>query len=77
MVGRWQRLDQPSEWLEFGADSSFRSRSFTGTEAAGRYRQHGDTIAVRILPEGHGGTFVLTDTLLVLEEGTRYRREPR
>lgn len=75
--GRWQRLDQPSEWIEFGADGSFRSRGFTGTEVAGRYRQEGNTVTMDVLPEGHGARMTLTDSLLVMEEGTRYRRVPR
>lgn len=75
--GRWQRLDQPSEWIEFGADGSFRSRSFTGTEVAGRYRQEGKTVTMDVLPEGNGARMTLADSLLVMEEGTRYRRVPR
>ncbi|HYH80171.1 MAG TPA: hypothetical protein VEX86_10245 [Longimicrobium sp.] len=75
--GRWQRLDQPSEWIEFGADGSFRSRSFTGTEVAGRYTQEGGTVLMKPLPEGHGARMTLADSLLVMEEGTRYRRVPR
>jgi len=63
--------------MEFGGDGSFRSRSFTGTQAAGTYRQEGRTVTVTVVPEGHGGTLTLSDTLLVMEEGTRYRRETR
>jgi hypothetical protein len=77
VAGRWQRVDQPSEWIDFAGDGSFRSRSFTGTEAAGRYRQEGATVVMDVLPQGHGATLTLSDSLLVMEEGTRYRRAPR
>ncbi|HEX8904807.1 MAG TPA: hypothetical protein VF771_08205 [Longimicrobiaceae bacterium] len=74
VAGRWQRVDQPSEWIEFGADGSWRSRSFTGTQVAGTYRQTGRKVTMTVVPQGHGGTLTLTDSLLVMEEGTRYRR---
>ncbi|HET7463640.1 MAG TPA: hypothetical protein VFJ82_20465 [Longimicrobium sp.] len=74
VAGRWQRVDQPSEWIEFGGDGSFRSRSFTGTQVAGRYRQEGRKVTMTVVPEGHGATLTLADSLLVMEEGTRYRR---
>jgi hypothetical protein len=77
VAGRWQRVDQPSEWMQFRPDGSFRSHSFTGTEAAGQYRQEGRTVTVTLVPEGHGGTLTLGDSLLVMEEGTRYRRAAR
>jgi hypothetical protein len=75
--GRWQRIDQPSEWFEFASDGTWRSRSFTGTEIEGRYRQAGSTVTITVIPVGHGATFTVGDTLMVMEEGTRYRRVSR
>lgn len=77
VAGRWQRVDQPSEWFEFAADGTFRSRSLTGNDVAGRYAQKGGTVTLMVLPEGHGARMTLSDTLLVMEEGTRYRRVGR
>ena len=77
VTGRWQRVDQPSEWFEFAPDGTFRSRSFTGNDVNGRYAQKGGTITLTVLPEGHGATMTLSDTVLVMEEGTRYRRTTR
>lgn len=74
VVGRWQRVNSPDEWLEFGADGSF---SFPGTDVRGRYRQQGAKVTLEVLPRGHGATLTLQDTLLVMEEGSRYRRAPR
>lgn len=74
VAGRWQRVDQASEWIELAGDGSFRSHSFMGTEVAGRYTQQGGKVTLTPLPEGHGATLTLADTLLVMEEGTRYRR---
>jgi hypothetical protein len=77
VVGRWQRVNKPDEWIEFAANGSFRGESFTGTRVTGRYRQQGDTITLEMLPQGHGATLTMRDTLLVMEEGTRYRRASR
>ena len=75
--GRWQRINQPSEWFEFADDGTWRSRSFTGTEIEGRYRQTGSTVTITVIPVGHGATFTVGDTVMVMEEGTRYRRVSR
>jgi hypothetical protein len=75
--GRWQRIDQPSEWFEFDDDGTWRSRSFTGTEIEGRYRQSGTTVTLTVVPVGHGATLTVGDSLMVMEEGTRYRRVSR
>lgn len=76
VVGRWQHTAQPKEWLEFRRDGSFRARSFTGTEIFdGTWRQDGDSVTVTV-PNGHGGTLTVSDTLLVMHDAirTKYRR---
>ena len=74
VAGRWQRVDQPREWLRFDPDRTFTGRGFADTVLVrGRYEQRGDTI-VATSAQGHTRTLTLRDTLLVMQDGTRFRR---
>lgn len=75
VVGQWQRTDQPREWLRFEADGTFTGRGFTSdtTLVRGRYDQRGDTIHARSV-QGYAGTLTVDDGVLVMQDGTRYRR---
>lgn len=77
VAGRWQRVDLPGEWIEFAADGTFAGESAAaGTTIAGRFRQEEQMVTLTPLPEGRGAMLTLVDTLLVMEEGSRYRRVP-
>lgn len=57
VTGRWQRVRQPTEWVEFRADGSFMGCSFMGTDTVrGTFRQAGDSVFTRsALTMGSGG----------------------
>lgn len=72
--GRWERIGQPAEWLELRRDGTFQARSFMGTDTVrGTIAVDGDTLRLRST-YGHSGTLVLHDSILVMGDGTRYRR---
>ena len=74
VVGRWRRVDQPREWVEFASDSSFTGRSYSeSTEIRGRYEQRSAVVTATSV-YGHTRRLTVTDTLLVMEDGTRFRR---
>jgi len=78
VVGRWQRADQPREWLQFEEDRTFTGRGFTSdtTTVRGSYEQRGATVTARSV-QGHAGTLTVSDSVLVMQDGTRYRRVGR
>jgi hypothetical protein len=74
VVGRWQRVDQPTEWMQFEEDGRFTARSFMDTMLVrGAYRQQG-TEVVGTSTFGFQQTLELQDSLLVMQDGTKYRR---
>ena len=74
VVGRWQRVDQPAEWVEFGKDGRFTARSFMDTILVrGAYQQQGTTV-VGTSTFGFQQKLELRDTLLVMHDGTKFRR---
>ena len=74
VVGRWERIhDRPRgirEWVQFEPGGTFtaavRSDSFRGT-----YTQQGETVTVT---GNYTRTLTLRDSILVMDDGTRYRR---
>lgn len=77
VAGLWQRVGQPSEWVEFRADGSFMGRSFMGTDTVrGTFRQAGDSVFTRST-YGYAETLVQHDTVLLMDDGTRFRRVAR
>jgi len=75
VVGRWQRTNQPSEWFQFEHDNTFTARSY-GLDTSvlrGSFAQRGTTVTVTS-KYGHTRTLELGDNLLVMEDGTKYRR---
>lgn len=75
--GRWERVGQPSEWVELRDDGTFLARSFMGTDTIrGTFTVSGDTVRVHST-YGYSGTLVLRDSLLVMPDGTRFRRPRR
>lgn len=73
VVGRWQRIGQPSEWIEFHENGRFTGRSFTDTHVRGTYEQRG-TRVIGVSEVGYRRTLELKDSLLVMQDGTRFRR---
>lgn len=74
VTGRWQRVDQPREWVRFDQDRTFTGRGFADTVIVrGRYEQRGDTV-IATSAKGHTRTLTLSGTLLVMQDGTRFRR---
>ncbi len=74
VTGRWQRVDQPREWVRFDEDRTFTGRGFADTVVVrGRYEQRGDTLVATSV-KGHTRRLTLRDTLLVMQDGTRFRR---
>jgi hypothetical protein len=72
--GRWERVGQPTEWVRFAEDRTFTGRSYMDTtEIRGTYRQHGDTVRATST-YGRTRTLILRDSMLVVADGTRYRR---
>ena len=74
VVGRWQRTDQPAEWVEFAEDGRFTARSFTDTILVrGTYQQSGTTV-LGTSTLGFHQRLELRDSLLVMQDGTKFRR---
>lgn len=74
IAGHWKRVDQPLEWVRFNEDNTFTGRGFADTVLVrGRYEQRGDTVIATSV-KGHTRTLTLRDTLLVMQDGTRFRR---
>lgn len=74
VVGRWQRVGQPREWIQFTADGAFSGRSYMDTLLIrGRFEQR-DSVVTGTSVYGHTRRLVLRDTILVMEDGTRYTR---
>jgi hypothetical protein len=72
--GRWERVGQPAEWVRFAEDRTFSGRSYMDSSTVrGTYQRHGDTVRATST-YGRTRTLVLRDSLLVMEDGTRYRR---
>jgi hypothetical protein len=75
--GRWERVGQPTEWVRFADDRTFSGRSYMDTaEIRGTYQQQGDTVRATST-YGRTRTLVLRDSLLVMGDGTRFRRAAR
>lgn len=75
--GRWERVGQPEEWVRFEGDRTFSGRSYMDTSTVrGRYERQGDTVRATST-YGRTRVLVLRDSLLVMEDGTRYRRAAR
>jgi hypothetical protein len=79
VVGRWQRfgyLREPKqrEWIQFDSDRTLVGRSFMDASLIrGRFEQRGATVTVRSV-YGHTRRLTPQDTILVMEDGTKYRR---
>jgi hypothetical protein len=74
VTGRWQRTNQPSEWIEFDGKGAFSARSYMDTVLIrGTYTQRGDSVIASSV-YGHTGTLTIRDSLLVMQDGTRFRR---
>lgn len=72
--GRWERVGQPAEWVRFAEDRTFSGRSYMDSSIVrGSYERHGDTVRATST-FGRTRVLVLRDSLLVMEDGTRYRR---
>jgi hypothetical protein len=71
--GRWERVGQPTEWVRFAEDRTFSGRSYMDSALVrGTYEQRGDTVRATS-SYGRTRTLVRRDSLLVMEDGTRYR----
>ena len=74
VVGRWQGVDLPKEWMQFDRDGTLTVRTYTDSVPfRARYEQHGRTVTVRS-PYGNQRHLTLRDSFLVMEDGMRYRR---
>jgi len=72
--GRWQRVGQPREWVSFGANGTFTGQSYMEPrEIRGRFRQEGARVTVTS-ETGHTRTLTLRDSVLTMDDGTRYQR---
>ena len=72
VVGRWERIHQPREWIEFDSNGTFMGRSFFDTSLVrGTYSQDGSTVSI---PGNHPRTLTLRDSILVMDDGTEYQR---
>lgn len=72
--GRWERVGQPTEWVELRDDGTFLARSFMGTDTVrGTFQAAGDTVRLQST-YGYSGTLVLRDSILEMDDGTRFRR---
>jgi hypothetical protein len=72
VVGRWERIGQPREWVQFAPDGTVMARSFMGPDTIrGTYTQDGTTVVVT---SNYSSTLALRGSLLVMDDGTRYRR---
>jgi hypothetical protein len=77
LIGRWQSTRQPREWLELASDSTFVAQAYMDTTLIrGTYHQHGSTVTL-LSVYGHSGTLTLRDSILVMQDGTTYRRLAR
>ena len=75
--GRWERVGRPDEWVRFDADGTFTGRSYLdSTLIRGTYEQRGDSVAAAST-YGRASTLLLHGSVLVMEDGTEYRRAQR
>lgn len=74
VVGRWERVGQPREWVRFDPDRTFTATSYMDTVVIrGRYQQRGETVTL-VSATGRADTLTVRDTLLTMRDGTRFRR---
>lgn len=77
VVGRWERVGQPKEWLEFRKDGTAIGMSY-----AREYFDERDTVRATFVEEGskvtvtanYTATFELNGNELTMQDGTKYRR---
>jgi hypothetical protein len=79
VIGRWERFGyrrepKRAEVIQFDSDSTFMGRSYMDTTLIrGTFEQRGATVTVRSV-YGYTRRLTLQDTILVMEDGTKYRR---
>jgi len=77
LAGRWERVEQPTEWVELRRDGTFLARSFMGADTVrGTYERENGKVRIHST-YGYSETLVLDDSVLVMDDGTRFRRTGR
>lgn len=74
VVGRWERTRQPREWIEFDSNGTFTGRPYLRSDSSlirGTYTQEGTTVT---MTGNYTRRLTLRDSVLVMEDGTEYRR---
>lgn len=72
VVGRWERTRGQPEWVQFEPDGTVIARVGSDTSLIrGTYSQQGATVTVTA---NYTRTLILRDSILVMEDGTEYRR---
>ena len=72
VVGRWERTRGQPAWVQFESDGTFMARVGSDTSLIrGTYIQQGATVTVTA---NYTRTMTLRDSILVVEDGTEYRR---
>jgi hypothetical protein len=72
VVGRWERTRGQRAWVQFESDGTFMARVGSDTSLIrGTYTQQGATITAT---GNYTRTLTLRDSILVVEDGTEYRR---
>src|SRR5687767_4142599 len=77
VIGRWERIHQPREWVQFESDGTFMGRSYFRSDTSlirGTHRQDGSTVTITTMPRNYTRTLTLRDSILVMDDGTQYRR---
>lgn len=72
VVGRWERTRGQRAWVQFEPNGTFIARVGSDTSLIrGTYTQQGALVAVTA---NYTRTLTLRDSILVMEDGTEYRR---
>jgi hypothetical protein len=72
VVGRWERTRGQPAWVQFESDGTLIARVGSDTSfIRGTYTQQGATVTVT---GNYTRTMTLRDSILVMEDGTEYRR---
>ena len=72
VVGRWERTGGSRAWVQFESNGTFTARAGSDTSLIrGTYTQRGDTVTV---VANYTRKMTLRDSILVVEDGTEYRR---
>lgn len=72
VVGRWERTRGQHAWVQFESDGTVMARVGSDTSLIrGTYTQRGTTVTVT---GNYTRTMTLRDSILVVEDGTEYRR---